>query len=247
MLQVAAYTDVGLVRKNNEDACYTGCPLGGLEDNLFIVADGMGGHKGGHFASHFVVHKIPELLPGRNREYGILPALRESIDRTNKALYQIAQDREDLEGMGSTLVMAWFDKKEWIIINVGDSRAYLFFEDELVQITRDHSLVEEMVRQNRLTKEDPMYAAHKHVITRAMGTEALVEEDCFILPAETGQRLLLCSDGLHGMVPDEEIAQVLREEAEGQRAAARLLAMAKDAGGRDNITILLIDYRDEKQ
>ena len=130
MLQFAAFSDVGLVRKDNEDSSYCGCPLGGLQENLFIVADGMGGHRGGSYASRFVVRKIPELLPGRSRDGGILPALMESVERTNRALYQIAQDQPELGGMGSTLVMAYLDKKEWLIINVGDSRAYEFGQEE---------------------------------------------------------------------------------------------------------------------
>lgn len=247
MLRYAAFSDVGLVRKNNEDSCYAGCPLGGLEENLFLVADGMGGHRGGSYASRFVVHKIPELLPGRNRKRGMTEALKESVERANRALYQISQDQEELNGMGSTLVMAWFDKKEWIILNVGDSRCYLFEEDSLQQITQDHSLVEEMVRQGVLERSDPLYQSNRHKITRAMGTEPYVEEDTFTLPVRSGQRLLLCTDGLHGMVSDEEIAQVLREEEDINRGAAKLLRMAQEAGGQDNITVLLIEYREESE
>lgn len=247
MLQFAAFSDVGLVRKDNEDSSYCGCPLGGLQENLFIVADGMGGHRGGSYASRFVVRKIPELLPGRSREGGILPALMESVERTNRALYQIAQDQPELNGMGSTLVMAYLDKKEWLIINVGDSRAYEFVQDELRQITQDHSLVEELVRSGRLSREDKLYQTNRHVITRAMGSEPIVEEDCFTLPAREGQRLLLCSDGLHGMLADETIAAILKEEIDTTRAAARLMQEAKEAGGKDNITILLIDYREENE
>ena len=247
MLRYAALSDVGLVRKNNEDSCYAGCPLGGLEENLFIVADGMGGHKGGAYASRFVVRKIPEILPGRNRKKGIVAALRESVERTNRALFQISQEQASLQGMGSTLVMAWFDKTEWIILNVGDSRCYLFQEDALKQITRDHSLVEEMVREGVLDRSDPLYQSNRHKITRAMGSEPFVEEDIFTVPAVPGQRLLLCTDGLHGMIGDEAIAQVLREEADIDRGAARLLRMAREAGGQDNITVLLLEYRAEEE
>ena len=175
-----------------------------------------------------------------------MPALMESVERTNRALYQIAQDQPELGGMGSTLVMAYLDKKEWLIINVGDSRAYEFVQDELRQITQDHSLVEELVRAGRLSREDKLYQTNRHVITRAMGSEPIVEE-CFTLPAKEGQRLLLCSDGLHGMLADEAIAAILKEEKDTTRAAARLMQEAKDAGGKDNITILLIDYREENE
>ena len=247
MLEYAAKTDVGLVRQNNEDSFYTGCPLGGLENNLFIVADGMGGHKGGEYASRFVVRKIPDHLRGACRKNGVLNALRDAVESTNRALNQLSAEQEALRGMGSTLVMAYFNKTEWIILNVGDSRAYLFENDELRQITLDHSWVEEMVRQGVLERDDPMYLANRNKITRAMGAEPVVEEDVFLVPAAHGQRLLLCSDGLHGMLSDEEIAAVLREEADVDRAASRLMHMAMDAGGHDNITVLLAEYREETE
>nr|MBQ6241801.1 Stp1/IreP family PP2C-type Ser/Thr phosphatase [Lachnospiraceae bacterium] len=247
MLRYAAKTDVGLVRQNNEDSFYTGCPLGGLEDNLFIVADGMGGHKGGEYASRFVVRKIPDNLKLTGRKNGVLNALREAVENTNKALNQLSTDLDYLQGMGSTVVMAYFNKTEWIVLNVGDSRAYLFENDELRQITLDHSWVEEMVRQGVLERDDPMYLANRNKITRAMGAEPTVEEDVFLVPAASGQRLLLCSDGLHGMLSDEEIAAVLREEADVDRAVSRLLHLALEAGGQDNITILLAEYREETE
>ncbi|MBO4839016.1 MAG: Stp1/IreP family PP2C-type Ser/Thr phosphatase [Lachnospiraceae bacterium] len=247
MLQYAAKTDVGLVRQNNEDSFYTGCPLGGLENNLFIVADGMGGHKGGEYASRFVVRKIPDNLKAIGRKNGVLNALRDAVENTNRALNQLSLELDYLQGMGSTVVMAYFNKTEWIVVNVGDSRAYLFENDELRQITLDHSWVEEMVRQGVLERDDPMYLANRNKITRAMGSEATVEEDVFLVPAASGQRLLLCSDGLHGMVSDEDIAAVLRGEEDVDRAASRLLRMAMDAGGQDNITILLVEYREETE
>ncbi len=247
MLRYAARTDVGLVRQNNEDSFYTGCPLGGLENNLFIVADGMGGHKGGEYASRFVVRRIPDRLKETGRKNGVLNALREAVESTNKDLNQISREEESLQGMGSTLVMAYFNKTEWIVINVGDSRAYLLEDGELQQITLDHSWVEEMVRQGVLERDDPMYLANRNKITRAMGSEPVVEEDVFLVPAASGQRLLLCSDGLHGMLSDDEIAAVLREEEDVDRAASRLLHLAMEAGGQDNITILLAEYRDETE
>ena len=247
MLRYAALSDVGLVRRKNEDSYYIGCPLGGLEENLFIVADGMGGHRGGCYASRFVVQKIPQLLKEDPRTKKISGTLLRAVENTNAALYKISKEDEELEGMGSTLVMALCYKKRWELINVGDSRAYVWEGESLRQITQDHSLVEEMVRAGRLNREDPLYQEQKHVITRAMGIEPLVMEDAFSLPLREGQRLLLCSDGLHGMVSDEAIAAVLKEEADTERAAGRLLDMALEAGGRDNITLILIDYQEENE
>ncbi len=247
MLRYAAATDVGLVRQNNEDSYYIGCPLGGLEENLFIVADGMGGHKGGEYASHFVVQKVPELLKRRTVRGNLPVALQEAVERTNKALYQISQDEEALNGMGSTLVLAYFDKEVWRIINVGDSRAYTYYQDQLEQITADHSLVEELVRSGRLDRGDPLYLAHRNVIMRAMGVDAYVEEDLFEVPVRSGMRLLLCSDGLHGLVDDETIARVLGEEPDPDQAVTRLVSLAKEAGGKDNVTAVLIDYTAENE
>ena len=247
MLRYAAATDVGLVRKNNEDSYYIGCPLGGLQENLFIVADGMGGHKGGEYASRFVVQKIPELLKRRTVRGNLPMALQEAVERTNKALYQISQDEEALNGMGSTLVLAYFDKEVWRIINVGDSRAYTYYQDQLEQITVDHSLVEELVRSGRLERSDPLYQAHRNVIMRAMGVDPYVEEDLFSVPVRSGMRLLLCSDGLHGLVDDETIARILGEEPEPEPAVERLMALAKEAGGKDNVTAILIDWTEENE
>lgn len=245
MLRHSAFSDIGLVRRNNEDSLFIGCPLGGLEENLFVVADGMGGHKGGEYASRFVARKIPEILQNRGRKGGIRRALEEATEKANSALYQISQHQEDLQGLGSTLVMAFWDKKRWHIINVGDSRAYLFREGALQKITEDHSLVEEMVREGRLKRGDEMYRMNRHVITRAMGTEPYVEEDYFCVEAQPGSRLLLCSDGLHGMLEEGTLEDILATVPETDLAAERLIGAAKKGGGKDNITLILIDYIEE--
>lgn len=247
MLRYAAFTDIGLVRKNNEDSLYIGCPWGGLEENLFVVADGMGGHKGGEYASRFVARRIPEMLKAGGKKGNIDLALESATERVNAALYRISQESEELSGLGSTLVMAFWDKNRWHIINVGDSRAYLFDKGELIQITEDHSLVEEMVRNGQLERSDEMYLANRNVITRAMGTEPYVEEDIFIADANPGSRLLLCSDGLHGMLEEAEIVKILSAEEDTEKAAEALVAEAKKGGGRDNITVILVDVLEEKQ
>lgn len=243
MLRYAAFSDIGLVRRNNEDSLYIGCPLGGLEENLFVVADGMGGHQGGEYASRFVAKKIPEILKSRGRRGSIRRALEEATERTNAALYKISQDQPDLNGLGSTLVMAFWDNGAgvWHIINVGDSRAYLFEDDSLRQLTEDHSLVEEMVREGRLHREDALYRKNCHVITRAMGTEPYVEEDYYCVEASECSRLLLCSDGLHGMLEEEEMIRILRDVEDTEEAASALMLSAKKGGGKDNITLILID------
>ncbi|MBQ5954301.1 MAG: Stp1/IreP family PP2C-type Ser/Thr phosphatase [Lachnospiraceae bacterium] len=239
-MRFSALTDLGLVRKNNEDSLLARDSEVGPVPNLFIVADGMGGHVGGEYASAFVVSKIPELLEKRDKAEPIADAMLFVTDRTNKALCQISRNDKRLHGMGSTLVMTAVCDGEAHVINVGDSRLYRF-DGTLQQITRDHSLVDEMVAKGKLTKEDPFYASNKNIITRAMGITASVEADYFCVPAEPGNRLLLCSDGLSGMVSDEQIEAVLKETEETAEAAGRLMQMAKDNGGADNISIILID------
>ncbi|MBQ4424406.1 MAG: Stp1/IreP family PP2C-type Ser/Thr phosphatase [Lachnospiraceae bacterium] len=245
MIRYAAVTDTGLVRKNNEDSLYIGCPFGGIEDTLFIVADGMGGHQGGEIASRFVVQKIPELLGKMKGRSDPFHFLEQVTEKTNAALYQLAQEKEELRGMGSTLVMAYFEEGIWHVINVGDSRAYYYIDGVLQQITKDHSLVEEMVEAGRLQRDDPLYRVNRNVITRAMGAEPYVEEDYFQIETAPGGRLLLCTDGLHGMVPDDLIAQVLEEEPDPDTAAVSLVQMARDAGGKDNITAIVADCTEE--
>ena len=239
-MRYSALTDIGLVRSNNEDSLYAGDSAVGRLNNLFIVADGMGGHVGGEYASAFVVSKIPDLLEKRKQGENISDTLLIVTDRTNKALYQLSRNDKRLQGMGSTMVMTSIEGSTAHVINVGDSRLY-HFDGTLTQVTNDHSMVDEMVAQGKLTKDDPFYAANKNVITRAMGVGSRVEPDYFCVPLGPGSRLLLCSDGLSGMVDDNTIAEVLANEPDTAAAAEKLMALAKEAGGRDNITVIVID------
>ena len=239
-MRYSALTDIGLVRSNNEDSLYAGDSAVGRLDNLFIVADGMGGHVGGAYASAFVVSKIPDLLEKRKQGESISDTLLIVTDRTNKALYQLSRNDKRLQGMGSTMVMASIEGGTAHVINVGDSRLY-HFDGTLTQVTKDHSMVDEMVAQGKLTKDDPFYAANKNVITRAMGVGSRVEPDYFCVPLGPESRLLLCSDGLSGMVDDDTIAEVLANEPDTAAAAEKLMALAKEAGGKDNITVIVID------
>ena len=239
-MRFSALTDLGLVRKNNEDSLFARDSAVGRLDNLFIVADGMGGHVGGEYASAFVVSKIPELLEKMAGDMDIPDAMMFVTDRCNKALYQLSRNDRRLQGMGSTLVMASVSGDVAHVVNVGDSRMY-YYDGALTQVTRDHSLVDEMVAKGKLTKDDPFYAANKNVITRAMGISARVEPDYFRVTLDGGCRLLLCSDGLSGMVEEAELAAVLAEEKDAGAAAEKLMQRAKDRGGKDNISVIVID------
>ena len=238
-MRFSALTDLGLVRKNNEDSLFARDSAVGQLPNLFIVADGMGGHVGGEYASAFVVSKIPELLEKRKPGEDAATDLLFVTDRTNKALFQLSRNDRRLEGMGSTLVMTTIRGAEAHVINVGDSRLYLF-DGGLRQITNDHSMVDEMVAKGKLTKEDPFYAANKNVITRAMGISARVEPDHFLVPLAAGNRLLLCSDGLCGVLSDAETAAYLRNSVDLDATCAALISRALQLGSRDNITVVLV-------
>ncbi len=240
-MRFAALTDLGLVRKNNEDAVFARNSAVGPLDNLFIVADGMGGHQGGEYASSFVVSQMPELLTHTRSQRKIAAALGLATDRCNRALYQLSQERQDLRGMGSTMVLATLKRGVLHVVNVGDSRLYHMHRGRLLPVTRDHSMVEEMVEQGRLTRDDPFYDANKNVITRAMGIAPYVDADYFSLEPEAGDRILLCSDGLSGMVPDRLMEELLREEKNTEMAVQRLMYLSKAAGGRDNISVILVD------
>lgn len=239
-MRFSALTDLGLVRENNEDSLFAGdCAVGQL-NNLFIVADGMGGHVGGEYASAFVVSEIPRLIRKSEQTEKIPELLLSAADSANMALYRQSRDDRRLQGMGSTLIMVGVAGSCAHVVNVGDSRLYVY-DGGLRQVTRDHSLVDEMVAEGKLTKDDPFYAANKNVITRAMGISPAVEPDYFCVPLRAGSRLLLCSDGLSGMVEDNVMEAVLAELPDTDRAAERLMQEAKDSGGRDNITLILID------
>lgn len=243
-MRYAAMTDLGLVRQNNEDAVFAKDSAVGPLNNLFIVSDGMGGHLGGEYASSFVVSKIPELLSKKRRKMSVKALLSLVTDRCNKALYQVSQDTDDLHGMGATLVLATLLNGGLHVINVGDSRLYRMHAGSFRPVTRDHSMVEEMVEKGQISRDDPFYEANKNVITRAMGIDPYVEEDYFFLEPAAGDRLLLCSDGLSGMVPDGLMEELLREEENTELAVQRLMYLAKAAGGRDNISMILIDLEE---
>ncbi len=239
-MQAYALTDVGRVRARNQDYLYSSsAPVGGLE-NLYLVADGMGGHKAGDYASRFLVEQLVAYLE-KNRLEDERMLLQEGIRHTNRLLYEKSLSSPELEGMGTTLVAATIKNNELIVANVGDSRLYLYKSGELSQITRDHSYVEEMVRLGRMTRGSREYLEKKNLITRAVGTNRTVEADYFRVKLEAGSLVLLCSDGLTNMMTDREIAVCLAEGGTLKDKVERLVAGANRNGGRDNIAVVLAD------
>ena len=222
-------TDKGRQRPDNEDSAFARAPV-------FVVADGMGGARAGEIASQIAIEAFEAGLGGAGSpEERLAVRVREA----NPQIY--ARSRSDLgrEGMGTTLTAAYLDDGSVAIAHVGDSRAYLFRDGELTRLTQDHSLVDELVRRGKLTEEQAAEHPQRSIITRALGPEPEVEVDTWTYPVRRGDVLLLCSDGLTSMVPEERIRQVLASSDSLDELADRLIREANDAGGRDNITVVL--------
>ncbi|MHB8669513.1 MAG: Stp1/IreP family PP2C-type Ser/Thr phosphatase [Acidimicrobiales bacterium] len=236
-LRASGASDVGRVRVINEDRFFVG-------DDLFVVCDGLGGHQAGEIASQTAVETLRSAFVDRTTE-GLVAA----VERANHAVWELARDRSEMRGMGTTLIAAALvedsELPQLAVVNVGDSRAYLFQRDELIQVSEDHSLVEEMVREGRLTSEEAHVHPQRSVITRALGLGPEVEVDRFELLPLAGDRLVLCSDGLTNEVPDNRIAATLRRLADPTEVAAELVRLAREGGGSDNITVVVVDVDDD--
>ena len=236
-----AITDIGRKRELNEDYIYTsGQPIGALP-NLFIVADGMGGHKAGDYASMHTVDRFVEVIRELGEEHGVQDAINEAVTAANAYIYQRSRENSNLSGMGTTLVLASCIGNEAIVANIGDSRLYLVNDDAMTQITRDHSLVEEMVTLGGIDREMARNHPDKNIITRAVGVKEKVAADFFEVDQTKGDKLLLCSDGLTNMLRDEEIYQIIQNNKELEQAAKALVDAANENGGRDNIAVVLVE------
>ena len=203
-----AQTDVGRSRSMNQDTVFSSSePIGNLA-NLFIVADGMGGHRAGDFASRFVVEQIVHFAWETRTEDPVM-FLRKAVEKSNSLLYEEAVHHPEMEGMGTTLVLATISDNTLYVSNVGDSRLYLL-RNELQQITRDHSFVEEMVFRGKMERNSEAYRSKKNIITRAVGILPEVEADIFEVPLQECDCILMCSDGLTNMIEDWGIERILK-------------------------------------
>ncbi len=239
MLRSYALTDIGRKRQLNQDYIYlTENPVGNLP-NLFIVADGMGGHKAGDYASDLAVETVVKEA-GASLEKSPSRILGHAITIANRILRQRASENFALSGMGTTLVAATCIGRFMEVANVGDSRLYVI-GDEIVQITEDHSLVEEMVRMGGIGREEARNHPDKNIITRAIGARDDVEVDFFNLELQTGDMVLLCSDGLTNMVDDETICRILKNGKSLRDRVEELVRTANENGGRDNISVIVIE------
>ena len=229
LFQYTWRTDVGRLRKNNQDAVILGNGLAG-------VADGMGGHKGGEIASAGLRDGL--LREIRERKPDSI-ALQEAVKTVNHELWMQQENDASLSGMGTTLTVLWPTEKEMIIGQIGDSRAYLLREGELTQVTNDHSMVADMVRKGVLTEEQAACHPMRNYITRAVGTEEDIEIDLSMHDRKKGDRWLICSDGLYGMITRSQLLQMMMSE-DMEKAADDLLEAAMQGGGKDNITLILL-------
>lgn len=232
-------TDIGKLRSMNQDFVYASQqPVGNLH-NLFIVADGMGGHNAGDYASRCAVETMVDYI-GNAKEKKPIRLLSAAVQAANREVYKRSMEDRSLAGMGTTLVACTVMGDSLYVVNVGDSRLYIV-EDEIDQITKDHSLVEEMVRNGQLEKEDARNHPDKNVITRAIGMRDRVQTDLFDVGLHEKDRCLLCSDGLTNMVEDEQILRIIREAGSLEEAARELKDTANRNGGSDNISVILIE------
>lgn len=234
-VRVGVATDVGRRRSANEDSY-----LRRDDDAVFAVADGMGGHRAGDVASATALEALEQRL-------GDGGDLVEAIVSANAEVFDKARANPEMRGMGTTVTAVRVKDEAAVFGHVGDSRAYLFRDGELTQVTEDHSLVEELVREGRLTPEEAAVHPQRSIVTRALGVDESVDVDTYEVDLLPADRILVCSDGLTSMLRDDQIAEVLRGTADPQAAAENLVEAANRAGGEDNITTIVIDLDPGKQ
>lgn len=231
---------MGKKRELNQDAIYSSeLPVGNLP-NLFMIADGMGGHKAGEYASRYAIEKIVESAKD-SHEQNMERILQNAISRANLEIFEMAGQNECMQGMGTTLVAASICGNQMKVANVGDSRLYLTRNKTIRQITRDHSLVEEMVRMGELDPISARNHPNKNIITRAVGVTPSVTADFFDVALMPGDTVLLCSDGLSNMLEDEEIRMIMSAQRDMIEKTEALVRAANNNGGRDNISVIIIE------
>lgn len=223
-------TEIGNVREHNEDSLTVLPPL-------FAVADGMGGHEAGEVASEITINTLNDLAP----QSADAEALARAVVAANLNVIKAPSQGVGREGMGTTLTAAILEKERLVIAQVGDSRAYLLHNGSLQQLTRDHSLMADMIEAGQLTEAEARVHPNRSVITRAIGSDPHMQPDLYELNVETGDRLLLCSDGICGMIEDHEIASIMRQAPSAQSCADQLVEAALAAGGFDNATAVVVD------
>lgn len=241
-MKAFALTNMGVRRNTNQDYAYVSEQNVGNLPNILIVADGMGGHKAGEVASEQAVNAVLESIK-QNESKDKITIIEEAISKANEKVLNMATSDEKFKGMGTTLVVATLENNVLYVANVGDSRLYLIDNDDIRQITRDHSLVQEMVSLGELDKESARTHARKNVITRAIGVNEKIIADFFEADITENTKILLCSDGLSNMVEDSQINDIIKEYAGKtlEDTVHKLIDIANENGGLDNIAVVLAE------
>ncbi|MCR4616986.1 MAG: Stp1/IreP family PP2C-type Ser/Thr phosphatase [Lachnospiraceae bacterium] len=243
MLTCSSRTDIGKKRKINQDYVYAYTEKIGNLSNLFIVADGMGGHAAGDYASRTAVDVMEEFIES-SFEKNSQTLLVKAVETANSEVFSRAGANKQYEGMGTTVVAATFVGRFLQVVNVGDSRLYLLRAGDIRQISVDNSLVEDMIRSGGITREQAKNHPDKNIITRAVGVKDYVECDVYTEELKSGDIIMLCSDGLTNMVDDDDICRIIFEAADLKEAVEKLVDSANEQGGKDNISVVLVKYED---
>ena len=239
-MQACALTDIGRRRHINQDFIFESTKPVGAFPNLFILADGMGGHKAGDFASKYLVETMVGYV-SKTTVNDPVRVMNNALMLSNAMIYHKSMEEEELSGMGSTLVAAVIEDDVMTVCNVGDSRLYLI-RDDITQVTRDHSYVQEMIDKGMMERGSEEYYKKKKYLTRAVGSEESVRADYFEVELMDGDYILLCSDGLTNMVDDDRLLSLISGNGSLEYKARKLIADANEGGGLDNIAVILIRY-----
>lgn len=242
-MQAHFLTDVGQIRSHNEDS-------GGIFFNkagqmLAIIADGMGGHQGGEIASQLAIDLIQtqwESVTEFTSPKDLEDWITENVQETNETVYNQSKQKSDLEGMGTTIVLAVCMDEFITIAHIGDSRCYIYKNDEFKQITQDHSLVNELIRTGQISMDDAEFHPRKNVLVRALGTEPTVNCEIQTMEWENENKILLCSDGLSNKIADKELEDYIRKPEEISEIAKQLIDLANERGGEDNISLAIVHH-----
>ncbi|WP_258359460.1 Stp1/IreP family PP2C-type Ser/Thr phosphatase [Moorella sulfitireducens (nom. illeg.)] len=235
-MRAEALSHTGLVRPGNED-----CFISDVDRGLFAVADGMGGHQAGEVASHLALRALQErLFDGTAGEP--LSRLLAAAEFANQTVYRCSLASKERAGMGTTMTAVWIVGSKGFLVHIGDSRAYLLRGGQLQVLTNDHSYVGELVRSGGLTTEEARVHPQRNILTRALGTDGTAAIDSREIEMKRGDRLLLCTDGLYEVIPDQELANIMNRHRELAEAARELLRLALERGGPDNVTVVLALY-----
>jgi len=234
----SALSNVGKVRDHNEDAWFTDVDRG-----IFIVADGLGGCAGGEVASRIVVERLPSLLDTEQSPYSqdASNSVEKAINKVNGIVRETGREHLELSGMGSTLVLAMIRGERMLMAHVGDSRAYLLHDGSFTRLTRDHSVIQDMLDNGLITPREAAVHPSRAIVTQCIGTSGKVSPDISHIDFQSGDRLLLCSDGLTNMHSDQDIAAILAQQTRLDTISRDLIQAANDAGGEDNVTVVIVE------